>query len=171
MTEAVEINEGWVNEMIENGSLASLSDSEEDESVAQTIDSINEETKKRRRVSDMVKKSDPGYHFYYILKNKIKIKIEVYSTSCNVRSLIRCPFTGIRTGDRVGTKDEEYYFKVRDAVLGSGDAPVTLYYTTPESYERHHFVSLPQSVKNEWHKKRGSYNPSHQKKSEFIEIH
>ena len=91
MTEAVEINEGWINEMVENGSLASVSDSEEDESIAQTIESLNEETKKRRRVSDMVKKSDPGYHYYYIIKNKIKIKVEVYSTSCNARSLIRCP--------------------------------------------------------------------------------
>ena len=68
MTEAVEINEGWINEMVENGSLASVSDSEEDESIAQTIESLNEETKKRRRVSDMVKKSDPGYHYYYIIK-------------------------------------------------------------------------------------------------------
>lgn len=170
MTEVVEINEGWINEMVDNGSLESASDSGEDESIAQTIESLNEETKKRRRVSDMVKKSDPGYHFYYIVKNKIKIKVEVYSTSCNARSLIRCPFTGIRSNDRVGTKDEDYYFKVRDLSLGRGDAPITLYYTTPESYERHHFVNLPQVVKNKWHKKRGTYNPSPQKNPEFIEI-
>ena len=70
MTEAVEINEGWINEMVENGSLASVSDSEEDESIAQTIESLNEETKKRRRVSDMVKKSDPGW---FSLQKKIWI--------------------------------------------------------------------------------------------------
>ena len=84
----------------------------------------------------------------------MKIKVEVYSTKSGVGTLIRCPFTGMRTNDRVGSFEENYYFKVRFPVVGNGDEPVTLYYTTPESYERHHMCDLGEKSKEDWRNRR-----------------
>ena len=110
--------------------------------------------KKRKSVSESVKRSDSGYYKYYIQKKKMKIKVEVYSTKSGVGTLIRCPFTGMRTNDRVGSFEENYYFKVRFPVVGNGDEPVTLYYTTPESYERHHMCDLGEKSKEDWRNRR-----------------
>lgn len=159
---------------IENECLVSLSDEEDINTTTNTIDSTNKETnketKKRHLVRDYVKKSDPGYNVYYIIKNKVKVKIEMYSTGVNVGTLIRCPFTGIRTGDRVGTVNENFYFKARMPSMGNGDMPLTMYYTTPDSFERHHFINLPQYIKNEWYKKNNMIPPQ-EKQQENIEIH
>ena len=88
----------------------------------------------------------------------MKIKVEVYSTKSGVGTLIRCPFTGMRTNDRVGSFEENYYFKVRFPVVGNGDEPVTLYYTTPESYERHHMCDLGEKSKEDWRIRRKMFN-------------
>ena len=37
---------------------------------------------------------------------------------------------------------------------GHGDEPVTLYYTTPESYERHHMCDLGEKSKEDWRNRR-----------------
>ena len=157
------------DKFMEAHSLVSLSDDEQ-ETVTNTIESVNDDTKKRRVIRDSVKRSDPGYNVYFIIKNKIKIKIEMYSTGVNVGSLIRCPFTGMRTTDRVGSANENFYFKARLPSISNGDVPLTLYYTTPDSFERHHFTTLPQEIKNAWYEKNNMMVPQ-QKYQETIEIH
>ena len=136
-----------VDKFMETNSLVSLSEDEE-ETVTNTIESINDDAKKRRVIRDSFKRNDPGYNMYFILKNKVNIKIEAYSTGINVGTYIRCPFTGIRSNDKVGSIEENFYFKARMPSIGNGNLPVTLYYTTPDSFERHHFVSIPQKIKN-----------------------
>lgn len=100
------------------------------------------------------RKNYPGYIKYYVYKKKKKIKIECFSTSCNPGSYILCPYSGIRSNDKVGSADEGYYFKARMPVIGNGNVPVTLYYDSPEAYERHHLVTLSNQVKESWNSKR-----------------
>ena len=45
------------------------------------------------------------------------------------------------------------YFKVNMSSIGNGNEPVILYYPDCESFERHHFINVPQNFKNEWSKK------------------
>ena len=110
--------------------------------------------------SQMVKKSAssrknfPGYIKYYTLKKNKKIKIECFSTSCNPGSYILCPYSGIRSNDRVGSRDESFYFKARMPVISSGNEPITLYYDSPEAFEKHHLVTLSNNIKESWKDKR-----------------
>lgn len=158
-----------VDKFMDTHSLVSLSDNDED-SVINTIESVNGNLNKKGTNKDTIKKLDAGYNVYYIIKNKIKIRIEMYSTSANVGTLIRCPFTGIRSNDKVGSANENYYFKARMPSKGKGDVPITLYYTTPDSFERHHFINIPQQVKNEWYEKNNIMVPQ-QKYQETIETY
>ena len=76
----------------------------------------------------------------------------------------------MRTTDRVGSANENFYFKARLPSISNGDVPLTLYYTTPDSFERHHFTTLPQEIKNAWYEKNNMMIPQ-QKYQETIEIH
>lgn len=124
-------------------------------SAADTIETLND-TKKKKLTRDIFKKNDSGYHMYYIIKRKTKIKIEVFSTSCNPGTYIRCPYTGYKTNDKVGSYNENNYFKVNMSSIGNGNTPVILYYPDCESFERHHFINIPQNFKNEWSNKKMS---------------
>lgn len=121
-----------------------------DDEISMKSVSMDSYNKNKNSEKDSVKRSDSGYYKYYIQKKKMKIKVGVYSTKSGVGTLIRCPFTGMRTNDRVGSFEENYYFKVRFPVVGNGNEPVTLYYTTPESYERHHMCDLGEKSKHAW---------------------
>lgn len=110
--------------------------------------------------SQMVKKSAssrknfPGYIKYYALKKNKNIKIECFSTSCNPGSYIICPYSGIRSNDRVGSRHESFYFKARMPVISTGNEPITLYYDSPEAFEKHHLVTLSNNIKESWKNKR-----------------
>ena len=110
--------------------------------------------------SQMVKKSAssrknfPGYIKYYTSKKNKNYKIECFSTSCNPGSYIRCSYSGIRSNDRVGSRDESFYFKVRMPVISTGNEPITLYYDSPEAFEKHHLVTLSNNIKESWKNKR-----------------
>ena len=123
----------------------------EEESIS--IDTYERKIKKKSSLN----KNDVGYNKFYIQKKNLKIKVEVFSTNSNVGSLIRCPFTGIRTNDRVGSRDEDYYYKVKCPAISKGDVPVVLYYTTPESFERHFMCNLGEKVKENWRNRRKQF--------------
>lgn len=108
--------------------------------------------RKRKRSKPDTK--DKNYHNYNIIKKGMNIKIEVFSTRNVVGALIRCPHTGIRSNDRVGSKDEDFYFKVSMPAISNGDEAVVLFYSSPEEYERHHLVTLPQYVKQKFHERK-----------------
>ena len=100
------------------------------------------------------RKNFPGYIKYYTLKKNKKIKIECFSTSCNPGSYILCPYSGIKSNDRVGSKDEGHYFKARMCSISTGNEPITLYYDSPEAFEKHHLVTLSNDIKESWKNKR-----------------
>jgi len=52
---------------------------------------------------------------------------------------------------RVGSSDEDLYFKVTDSSGRNGrNYPLMLYYDSPEQYENHHFTSISPEVKRNW---------------------
>ena len=99
-----------------------------------------------------MKLSDPGYHSV-VRGNR---RVELYSTRCNPGAYIRDPRIGSLTRDRVGTLAERMYFKVRMTSIGDGVEPVTLFYDSPDSYEKHMRTRLPNDIKQSWRLNRAS---------------
>jgi hypothetical protein len=81
------------------------------------------------------------------------VKIEAYTSPCNAYSRIRDPYTGAILPDKVGSRDENHYYKVKMPCIGTGDQPIIFYYSTPEAFERHHLVKLPRELVNDWRRK------------------
>ena len=102
--------------------------------------------------------TNPGHHkIYKVFNNKTK-KINIYSTRNTPGARIRDPIHGTFSNDRVGSTDEHYYFKVRLAsVISNTNDPITLFYDTPESYERHQFIRVNMDIKNKWYLRRNAH--------------
>ena len=78
-------------------------------------------------------------------------KINVYSTRPTPGSCIRDPVHGTFSKYKVGSRDEYYYFKVRMADIYTLDrTPLTLFYDSPESYEKHMYTKVSPEIKNNW---------------------
>ena len=105
-----------------------------------------------------LKSLDKRFH-----KHKKMIKIEIdngdsirkqvvieYYSSGPTGSNIRNAQTGVYTKDIVGSKNEDLYFKV----TLTDNQLLTLFYDSPEQYERHQRVKLSQETKEQWFKKR-----------------
>ena len=147
--------EDRINEMLDDLSDASTNNEEEME--IENEESINDDRRIRRSDREKIKKDDPGYFKYIIEKKDVKVKVEVYSTRTQQGSLIRCPFTGIRYSEVVGSEDENLFFKVRMPCISDGKDGVTLYYSSPESFERHHLTILSKDIKKAWLEKKKIY--------------
>ena len=80
---------------------------------------------------------------------KKQVVIEYYSSGPS-GSYIRNAQTGIYTKDIVGSKNEDLYFKV---TIADGNL-LTLFYDSPDQYERHQREKLSQETKDQWFKKR-----------------
>jgi len=61
---------------------------------------------------------------------------------------------------KYGSRDEDGLFSVILATGETGQTPLTLFYDTPEQYERHFYLTLSPETKQRWQKKRVSYEIS-----------
>ncbi|NDA99117.1 MAG: hypothetical protein EBY31_07950, partial [Flavobacteriia bacterium] len=107
--------------------------------------------KKQNKAVDEIKKADKGYHCVKCIVNHRTIKVEVYDSGTTIGNKIRDPIYGNRLPAKVGSKDENLFFKVRMAGLNTTThgGPVTLFYDSPEHYERHfktHLSTFPPSL-------------------------
>lgn len=105
-----------------------------------------------------IKEVDKGYSKIKRNVNKVlsdgkyyKYKyIELY-TSGDRGHRIRNAITGINSDDKVGSKQEDLYFKVKNvsdlkhAKIGS------LFYESPEQFEQHQFQVLSDEIKEKWY--------------------
>jgi hypothetical protein len=95
-----------------------------------------------------MKKADKNYFAISIKKGK---KIEYYSSN-GIGSTIRNATTGkYYTGQLVGSSSENQFFKAK--IMIKGVKEVSLYYNTPEEYERHFNVLLNNKTKELWRNK------------------
>lgn len=107
-----------------------------------------------------IKKMDKGY---YKINRKFgktwidgkyykNISVELY-VSGDTGNKIRNAVTGFRSSSKVGSIEEDLYFKAKlvngDVRKGLGN----LFYDSPEQYEKHQFCILDQSIKEQWYKK------------------
>lgn len=94
------------------------------------------------------KKADKGYEKKVKIIKNTKIVIDTYETSDVTGAPIRHAATGfILTDVLVGSPGEKLYFKVKDT---TGKVSRTLFYDSPEEFERHMFTTLSTEVKHAW---------------------
>ena len=92
---------------------------------------------------------------HYCTTRSIKgrsVQIELYMSRHNVGSLIRNAVTGFKENNlRMGRVDEDAFFKVKLANGEFGqDCPGSLFYNSPEEYERHFYTTVSQPIKDKW---------------------
>ena len=78
--------------------------------------------------------------------------IELY-VSGDVGSYIRNAVSGQSYNYQVGNKSEDLLFKVGVATGELGVKTGSLFYDTPEQYERHFFVVIDNNIKEKWYEK------------------
>ena len=104
-----------------------------------------------------IKSLNRGYHKIMIntvINNKNKrIELGVYGSGSH-ESPIRNAETGEYYKYKVGTMDEDLFFKVMISTGEVPSGPLTLFYDSPEHYERHQYLVLDNYIKKKWESKR-----------------
>jgi hypothetical protein len=82
-------------------------------------------------------------------------RVEFFPTSSNHNSPIKNAITGTHQGVggrlfRTGTREEDLFFSVILATGELGQNTTTLFYDSPEQYERHFFSKVSQGIKDKW---------------------
>lgn len=128
-----------------------------------------------------VKRKDRGYNVIYrrvkrkdnTFRNK---KIEIY-TSGGAGTFIRDAETGEFSRNKVGSKDEDLYFKV---ILATGECTSsngssTLFFQSPQHYCTHMKCDVDPILANNWEKKRdrrlSELNVKRQPEIDAVEVH
>jgi hypothetical protein len=112
---------------------------------------------------DALKSTDRGYSFVYrdvLRKNGQlkKTKIDIYATG-DFGSNIRDATSGNVYPYKVGTLDEYLFFKVglSTGECKSKNGSNSLFYLSPEQYEKHLHGTVSDSLKEVWLKRRDEY--------------
>jgi len=107
-----------------------------------------------------IKSCDSGYTFVYRHKTlpsgKVKkTRVDCY-TSGDVGTHIRNAETGNYYKYKVGSKEEDLFFKIAlsSGELNAGNASNILFYDTPEQCENHLLYDLEDEVKEKWAEKK-----------------
>jgi len=111
-------------------------------------------TKKlKRELADMNKED---IHFFQVKRKTNSHSSEMVGIfgSGDIGSSIRDAVTGIRNyAHKVGSASENLYFKVRICAGDLGKDTPTLFFESPEQYERHMYAKLDNDTKIRWHLK------------------
>jgi hypothetical protein len=115
-------------------------------------------------VFDKHKNVDRGYTYVYrktLRKNgKMKNqKIDIY-TSGDFGSQIRDATSGNYYSERVGSLGEHLFFKVglSTGECKSKNGSNTLFFLSPEQYEKHLLTTVSEDIKNRWLEKKLTYS-------------
>lgn len=75
------------------------------------------------------------------------INIEYFSSG-PIGTTITHAVSGVKQrGNIVGSVHEDLFFKVS---IVNGNGPVTLFYYSPEEYEKHQYITLSDAIKSKW---------------------
>jgi len=108
--------------------------------------------RRMKRQQELAQKIKERYH-EKIVYNPVKqknIRIGYYDSGFTPNHCIRDAITGRRTHYRIGTTDEELFFKVKMATGENGGTPISLFFETMADYEHLFFVNLDSNVKKYW---------------------
>ena len=116
--------------------------------------SLPQKKNKSKKLLEEMMQLDKGFHVIKKTKDNKKYQVEVYSTSCEPGSTIRCAITGSYfINSRVGKYDEDLFFKVRITHGIQSQNPITLFFDSPDQYERHMKTTISQNEKEKWSSK------------------
>jgi hypothetical protein len=116
--------------------------------------------KARRKEMNDAKRIDPGYNKFFRthIKEvdgktvKKRTVIELYTCSNAPGRMIRSAIGGaFHSNYRVGKTDEYIFFKIGMCTGECRGESNTMYFDTPEQYEKTFDVVLPQEMKNNWY--------------------
>lgn len=111
---------------------------------------------KNKKLIEDAKRADKDYFCFNFKKNRKRAKIEFYNSGVNTGSKIRDAVTGSRTTYRIGSSDEILFFKVSVSIMNT-KTPITIFYDSPEQYERNHKCTLSQDIKEKWYGRKYQY--------------
>jgi len=109
--------------------------------------------RRQRKIIEDIKNIDKHYHKLTRKVNNKDFSIEIYSTNVTPGTMIRDAITGSRyTQYRVGSMNENLFFKVSIATGETGKDGALFFFDSPEQYERHfkNIISISQSEKERW---------------------
>jgi hypothetical protein len=130
-------------------------------SITSSTNTLDTMTIHQKKMEKSLNRLDPNYISFKTNINSGKNirtvwrKIRVYATRVNVGSHIRDAISGKYTNYRVGSKDEDLFFKsinVSGIRKPTGE-PAVLFFENPEQYEKHMFVKLSVDQKLKWQEK------------------
>ena len=110
--------------------------------------------KKRKRNNN--NKNENGSYTFTRICNDVHVKIQCFATKSTMGTKIKSATMGTYYDNMyVGKEDENMLFKVRvvNGETGSSAYGNDFYYDSPEEYERHLFVKVPQKIKEKWMEK------------------
>lgn len=117
-------------------------------------ESVTSNVKKRRKLMEQMKSSDKDYHnvkrVCVINDQKKNVKVEFYGTNCTCGYKIRDAVTGDRSKYVVGSSDEYLFFKATISTGEIGMKYSVLFYESPEAFEKSHYCTLSNEIKNNW---------------------
>ena len=123
----------------------------------QTVKQKNQQQHQQQQTYMKFKMLDKGYRQLLRYHNGEKVAVELYVTSCVPGGLIRDAVTGSRYNKRVGTKDEDAFFKVKDVSGAIGREPGNLYFETPKQADKYLNVVFSEKAKAKWNAKYEAY--------------
>ena len=90
-------------------------------------------------------------HYHKIWRSGVQIG--VYSSGDTGYTKIRNAETGEITNYYVGSGNEDLFYKVRVATGEIPSGPITLFYNSPEHYEKHQLTDVSNDMKYIWKEK------------------
>ena len=107
------------------------------------------------KLNNILKKSNDKRFFQVnrLLQNGKRKNVSIYGTG-PLGWHIRNAVTGEKYSHLVGSKNEDLYFKVSYCTGETGQESKTLFYDTPEQYERITGSTVSQQDKSSWEEKR-----------------
>lgn len=109
--------------------------------------------KSNKKIFEDLKKEDKGFYSWNVkITGSVKpVKVEAYSSG-DLGSRIRDAITGDRYRDyKVGSKYEDLFFKTKlKSKDFAGRETPTLFYSSPEQYEKHAKEFLGSETKEKW---------------------
>jgi hypothetical protein len=90
---------------------------------------------------------------YYHKMNRGGVQIGVYSSGQTGFTCIRNAETGELSNYVVGSLNEDLFFKVAVATGEFPCGPITLFYNSPEHFEKHQYTIVDEEMKLHWREK------------------
>jgi hypothetical protein len=110
--------------------------------------------KLEKKLADELKLTDKGFNLVKLKMHNKTVKLEYYETSTVPGMKIRNAITGLRYDYLVGSKDEDYFFKVNMATGFNGKREtVNLFFEDPAQCERLFRSNIKVATHQKWTEK------------------